>query len=217
MKKEFVIAHVEPGKLNALVKNIMLQTGIENPNEAVRLFNSGELIAVDAVPDWERRNNLFYFSVTSPGRSGPEWIEYFRNKGTDMNEDAKKIILSADFQSTKGITTGIVVASYENFVDVSSLGIHQEAICKYRMIGLSIEQACLIRDKMTDRKIQKMGFDRLIFLFGDIDNPEGKFSCLGMNTFLGDNNLFGSILAAKDKWQPTKIGFCFGHRDYITE
>lgn len=43
-KSEFVIAKVLPGTLNALVKNIMKQTGTNDPNEAVRLVNSGEWI-----------------------------------------------------------------------------------------------------------------------------------------------------------------------------
>ena len=40
---QFAIAEVTPGKLNALVKNIMTQTGTTDPNEAVRLVNSGEV------------------------------------------------------------------------------------------------------------------------------------------------------------------------------
>jgi len=39
---EFVIAEVLPGKLNALVKNLMKATGIRDPNEAVRAINAGE-------------------------------------------------------------------------------------------------------------------------------------------------------------------------------
>ncbi|OGM93553.1 hypothetical protein A2935_02910 [Candidatus Wolfebacteria bacterium RIFCSPLOWO2_01_FULL_47_17b] len=51
MKNEFVIADVLPGKLNALVKNIMSQTGSEDPNEAVRLVNSGEWIIKPNIPE----------------------------------------------------------------------------------------------------------------------------------------------------------------------
>lgn len=41
-KQLFVIQDVLPGKLNALVKNIMDRMGINDPNEAVRRVNSGE-------------------------------------------------------------------------------------------------------------------------------------------------------------------------------
>lgn len=41
---DFAIAEIQPGKLNALVKNIMRQTGEDDPNEAVRLVNAGEWV-----------------------------------------------------------------------------------------------------------------------------------------------------------------------------
>lgn len=43
MKSEFLISGIETGQLNAMVKNIMLQTGIKDPEEAVRMLNAGEL------------------------------------------------------------------------------------------------------------------------------------------------------------------------------
>jgi hypothetical protein len=41
---QFAIAEVLPGKLNALVKNLMKATGIDDPNEAVRAINNGEFV-----------------------------------------------------------------------------------------------------------------------------------------------------------------------------
>ena len=38
----FVIAEVMTGKLNDLVKSIMQQTGTNDPNEAIRLVESGD-------------------------------------------------------------------------------------------------------------------------------------------------------------------------------
>lgn len=52
MRTEFAIAEVMPGKLNALVKNIMRQTGETNPDEAVRLINSGEWIVSKPTPSF---------------------------------------------------------------------------------------------------------------------------------------------------------------------
>lgn len=44
-KPEFLIAEVLPGKLNAMVKNIMAQMGIkDDPNEAVRRINACEWV-----------------------------------------------------------------------------------------------------------------------------------------------------------------------------
>ncbi len=44
MNKPFAIADVYPGVLNALVKKIMRQTGVNDANEAVRLVTSGECL-----------------------------------------------------------------------------------------------------------------------------------------------------------------------------
>jgi len=44
MKNEFAISEIPTGHLNAVVKNIMKQTGENDATEAVRLFNSGEWI-----------------------------------------------------------------------------------------------------------------------------------------------------------------------------
>ena len=44
MNDGFVTARVYPGKTNALVKNLMRQMGISDPNEAVRRMNAGEWV-----------------------------------------------------------------------------------------------------------------------------------------------------------------------------
>lgn len=50
MSKLFAIADVLPGHLNAMVKNLMRQMGVEDANEAVRRFNAGELKLVPRDP-----------------------------------------------------------------------------------------------------------------------------------------------------------------------
>lgn len=57
---KFAISEVLPGKLNALVKNIMVQVGASDANEAVRLVNSGERVVVEPNklnPCWIRISN----------------------------------------------------------------------------------------------------------------------------------------------------------------
>ena len=46
---EFAIAEVFPGRLNALVKNLMSQMAISDPNEAVRRVNAGEWVVIKVV------------------------------------------------------------------------------------------------------------------------------------------------------------------------
>lgn len=68
----FVIAEVMTGKLNALVKNIMRQTGANDPNEAVRLVNSGKWI----VSEWTRDRNDNIIRVDHSVRpSYSDWVK----------------------------------------------------------------------------------------------------------------------------------------------
>lgn len=68
----FVIAEVMTGKLNALVKNIMRQTGANDPNEAVRLVNSGKWIVSESTRD---RNDNIIRVDHSVRPSYPDWAE----------------------------------------------------------------------------------------------------------------------------------------------
>lgn len=58
----FVIAEVMPGKLNALVKNLMHQMDLTDPNEAVRRINSGELALSEPYRQWRERYNVIFTS-----------------------------------------------------------------------------------------------------------------------------------------------------------
>ncbi|MBT4850020.1 Hpt domain-containing protein [Candidatus Parcubacteria bacterium] len=51
MNDQFAIRNILPGRLNALVKNIMSQTGESDPGEAVRLVNSGKWTLVKVLED----------------------------------------------------------------------------------------------------------------------------------------------------------------------
>lgn len=52
----FTIQNVETGKLNALVNNIMKQTGINDPNEAIRMVNAGEVKITVIKTKWTEKD-----------------------------------------------------------------------------------------------------------------------------------------------------------------
>jgi hypothetical protein len=91
-KPEFAIANLNGGQLNAVVKNLMAQIGINDPVEAVRRFNAGEYTLVQKVPRWsvDAEGNLI-FEVTSDGTSGPEWITRIESKGLYLGDNTKSI------------------------------------------------------------------------------------------------------------------------------
>jgi hypothetical protein len=68
----FVIADILPGKLNALVKNIMKQTGVTDPNEAVRMVNAGEVQISLSNPKCNEKDGVIRFLVTSNSATGDQ-------------------------------------------------------------------------------------------------------------------------------------------------
>jgi hypothetical protein len=66
-RSEFVISDVVPGKLNALVKNLMLQMGIDDPHEAVRRVNSEEWKVTCSFLELYQGKPKRFYSLTSCG------------------------------------------------------------------------------------------------------------------------------------------------------
>lgn len=72
MNTKFEIAKVTIEKLNMLVKSIMKQTGIQDPNKAVRLVNSGEWIV--SKRSWHEEDDVIRFLVTFDGTTRKDWV-----------------------------------------------------------------------------------------------------------------------------------------------
>src|SRR3989344_1804540 len=86
MKNCFVTARVYPGDMNALVKNLMRQMKIDNPNEAVRRVNSGEWIVSESVQTASPEPVLdFIMRVDrSVKPSYPDWIKGLMNPELEL-------------------------------------------------------------------------------------------------------------------------------------
>jgi hypothetical protein len=171
---EFAIAEVATGKLNALVKNIMRQTGTSDPNEAVRLVNSGEWILTNPVRRWREQDGVIYFSVTSNGMTGPQWIEHFEKKGIQLSKWAKDVLLSPDFKPTNGVTTEVAVLKGMLFEDNDRVTskIRAEA-GKRKLVKPNAELGCLIRDMFTDEEIAAMGLVWIVAFHEPIKDSDG--------------------------------------------
>jgi len=179
---EFAIAEVATGKLNALVKNIMRQTGTSDPNEAVRLVNSGEWILTNPVRRWREQDGVIYFSVTSNGMTGPQWIEHFEKKGIQLSKWAKDVLLSPDFKPTNGVTTEVAVLKGMLFEDNDRVTskIRAEA-GKRKLVKPNAELGCLIRDMFTDEEIAAMGLVWIVAFHEPIKDSDGDPFLLSAN------------------------------------
>jgi len=177
MIKESVIAEVLPDKLNALVKNLMDQMGITDPDEAVRRMNAREWTVSKPIKRWREVDDVIYFTVVSDGTTGEAWITRLELKGFRIGHYAKSVLCSKSFKSTIGV--------YEIAVLKGSLFSDNERITEnirnrgrdLELIAPNMEVACLIREMFTDKELEDMDLWYIIVMH----NPVLDSVLLGVN------------------------------------
>ena len=153
---------------------------ISDPNEAVRCVNSGEWVVVQASRRWREEDSVIYFSVTSDGTTGAEWITRLEKKGFCVSDYAKSVFLSSDFESTKGVTYEVVVLKGMLFEDGDRVTKKIRAEADRRSLTKPIaEIACLIREAFSDKDIEAMGLWRIVVMHEPIKDSGGSLSLLG--------------------------------------
>ncbi len=177
----FTIQNVETGKLNALVNNIMKQTGVDDPNEAIRLVNSGEWTLAGPARSWREADGVIYFSVTSDGATGEEWITRLEKKGFGVSDYAKSVLRSKDFQSTSGVTTEIAVLKGMLFEDSNRIIKNIRAEAEHRNLEKpNAEVACLIREMFTDEELKAMDLYWIVAMHEPIKDSDGDPNLLNL-------------------------------------
>ncbi|MFA5129769.1 MAG: hypothetical protein WC477_02485 [Patescibacteria group bacterium] len=171
--KEFAISNITTGQLNAVVKNIMRQTGTDDPNESVRLINSGKWSVARFGRNWYERDGVIYFTVTSDGTTGPEWITRLESKGFRLIDSAISILNSPDFKPTNNVMTQIAVLKGTLFAENDRITKNIRSVASKRgWITPNAEIACLIREYFTDEDIEEMGFVWIIAMHEPINNSQ---------------------------------------------
>ena len=205
MKKNspFMIAGVEVGQLNAMVKNLMIKSGINDPVELIRLINSGELFPICAQKDWIRIGGVFYFPVSSSGLSGQQWVQYFEDQKRRITSDVSEILLSENFEASNSIYyIALIPGGFFSDRNRVVRKIWREA--KMRRFALpTLEAICLIREKFSNDDLEEMGFNRVIALHKPIMNVDNEFVYVGTKSIfktdgLGSYNSFGVKLKRRD-------------------
>jgi len=176
-KNLFAISEVPVGKLNALVKNILKQTGVSDPNEAIRLVNSGEWILVKAESRWREKNGIIYLSVVSDGTTGSGWIKRLEGKKCNLSKWAKDLLRSLDFKPTTGVKYELAILKGKLYED--SERVTKKIRVEAGRRGLSApnpEIACLIRGLLSDEEIKAMGLIWIVTMHEPIkDSGEDPF------------------------------------------
>jgi hypothetical protein len=209
MSNEFASATLTSGQLNAMVKNLMRQTGISDANEAVRRFNAGELVVSEPTRSWREEDGVIYFSVTSDGTTGKDWITRLESKGFRVGDYAKQVLGSPDFKPTNGVTTEVAVLKGMLFEDNDRITkkIRAEAD-KRKLSKPNAELACLIREKFTDKEIEQMGLWYIVAMHEPINDSDGVPRLLYAGRSVGDRWL-GACSGRPDFWWIRGNGFAF--------
>jgi hypothetical protein len=208
-KSDFLISGIEAGKLNAMVKNVMSQTGIIDPKEAVRMMNAGELQVSVIKPKWHEKDGIIYFSVTSDGTTGEEWITRLESKGFRVSNYAKSILLSKEFKPTSGVTTEIAVLKGLLFEDGNRITRKIRSFAIRRKLKTpNTEVACLIREAFSDKELEAMGLIWIAVMHKPIKDSDGDPGLLGVSRY-GDGSWLLTSYGNPDGGWNGDDGFAF--------
>jgi len=173
MSQEFASAGLTAGQLNAIVKML-------GGHDRALKFLRGELTVSEPVRRWGEENGVIFFSVTSDGTTGEEWVKRLESKGFHIGSYAKSVLRSADFKPTSGVTTEVAVVKGVLFKDDDRITkiIRAEAD-KRKLEKPNAEVACLIREKFSDEEIKAMGLGWMVIMHDPINNSAGDPDLLG--------------------------------------
>lgn len=205
---EFAIAEVMPGKLNALVKNLMKATGITDPNEVVRSINAGEW---NIVPSSTTKLDRTTFTVTGLGLTGAEQVVRLTTGGHKLSDWARDILLKPDYDESHRLETGkeykvMLVFGREIKKDKDRSSANLKAIAirdlgEQSGIGLKGEIALLVREKFTNAELEAMGIWYIAVLHKSIIDSAGDASVLNSNRY-NDSSWVGANCGLPDhRWR----------------
>lgn len=178
--------------------------------KGIKAILNGQAEIFFPVLKYREENGVIYFKVVSDGTTGEEWITRLENAGFKLSKYAKKLLLSKEFKATTGITYEIAVLKGGLFTDSNRITkkIRNEAD-KRKLVTLSPEVACLIREMFSDEEIKAMGLNWIVIMHKPIKDSDGVLSLLNAN-----RHVVGSWLTASDVnsgygWHDA-YGFAFG-------
>jgi len=160
------------GQVEAIVNKL---GGMDGAQRLLR----GELTVFEPERAWREQDDVIYFSVTSDGTTGEEWIKRLEGKDFRTSNYAKSVLRSSDFKPTDGVTTEIAVLKGMLFEDSDRVTkkIRAEAD-KRELLKPNAEVACLIREKFSDEEIEAMGLWWIVTMHELINDSDGAPSLL---------------------------------------
>ncbi len=165
--------NVTLGRVEAVWNKLGGEDGVEK-------FLRDELSVSEPTRSWREQDGVIYFSVTSDGTTGEDWIPRLESKGFRVGDDAKQVLRSPDFKPTSGVTTEVAILKGMLFEDNNRItkNIRAEAD-KRKLSKPNAELACFIREKFTDKEIEAMGLWYIVAMHEPINVSGGGPSLLG--------------------------------------
>lgn len=154
-------------------------------------------------------DDVIYFSVTSDGTTGEDWIKRLKDKGFLFRKYVEQVLCSPDFKPTNGVTTKVAVLKgrlFEN-KDRITRKIYVEGD-KRKLLKPNAELACLIREKFTDEEIKAMRLLDIAVVHKTINDSDGTPYWLVASCRHGDGWL-EAYHGNHDLGYPRDMGFAF--------
>lgn len=167
MSTEFASASLTAGQLNAIVKKL-------GGHDMALRFLRDELSVSEPTRSWREEDGVIYFSVTSDGTTGEDWIKRLEGNSFRVGDYAKQVLRSPDFKPTNSLSTEVAVLKGMLFEDNNRITkkIRAEAD-KRKLSKPNAELACLIREKFTDKEIEAMGLIWIVAMHEPINDSDG--------------------------------------------
>ncbi|MBI2475295.1 hypothetical protein HYV69_02600 [Candidatus Uhrbacteria bacterium] len=202
MSKEFASSDLTAGQLNAIVKKL-------GGHYMALRFLRDELSVSEPIRSWREEDGVLYFSVTSDGTTGEDWITRLESKGFRVGDYAKQVLRSPDFKPTSGVTTEVAVLKGMLFEgnDRITKKIRAEAD-KRKLSKPNAELACLIREKFTDKEIEAMGLWWIVAMHEPINDSDGAPDLLSADRYGDGRWLSACDGRPADRWNRAH-GFAF--------
>ncbi|MEK7628409.1 MAG: hypothetical protein AAB421_03245 [Patescibacteria group bacterium] len=158
--------------------NMLVSDGKRDPKAVADVYQS--ILDGSDGRSWHEHDGVIYFSVTSDGTTGEDWIKRLEGNGFRVGDYAKQVLRSPDFKPTNGVTTEVAVLKGMLFEDNDRITkkIRAEAD-KRKLSKPNAELACLIREKFTDKEIEQMGLWYIVTMHEPINDSDGDPLLLG--------------------------------------
>ncbi len=126
---------------------------------------------------WTEKDGVIYFTVVSNGRTGEQWINHFTDKKIKIDEYAKSVLLSDEFNKnvTNNVTTEIAVLKallWNDYNNRTVKNIRAKAD-EMKLSNPQAEVACLIRDAYLDEELKAIKPWWIVIMHEPIKDSDG--------------------------------------------